>query len=634
MLVSARRGVALLAAAMVVWTILRNARRETRLFQRPAERPIDDNDAAQPAEPRQTNILLIVVDDLRLFDSEPYPYMPHLTKLKAQATTFLAAHAQIPHCAPSRASFMTGRRPDETRVYNFVDDFRHTGAQDQKDWETLPGFFRRNGYYVSGGGKLFNSEPHNRPPDNDMPHSFEKYFFKNSNVNTDTEIACGACRKFQLHDRSCARPVPWQKLPADGLAKYMQCLDVDDDDSVYFDMVLADAAAKEIASAASQTRPFFIGVGFHRPHTPWVVPRSLYRSYREGTAAAPFPSTFAVEGAPFPNLAPMSGPPSPQIPLGAPRDAFISCFPKTDPRKIAPLLAPRVMRAAYYAASTLVDRAIGRVLEALRQHHLESTTAVVLISDHGFLLGEHGQWCKRSLFDASLRVPMVIKAPGRDGGIAVDDPVDIVDVYKTLASVTGLESRLQPSVGGSDLSAYLTRRDPPRAKAAAFSQMPRCDAAGSVHAVPGCALKPVSAIASMGYTVRTKMHRYTAWLPFENGNADWEAASAPEELYEYSDGNPSATSEEKNLAPVPSMSAVKAELRALLEAHFRRPLRAFDFAANFRPQPWMPPEYHRCFAFSKQKCERKKRGKHGGGNACKWSSADTMCVPDYFADNY
>ncbi|EOD06094.1 hypothetical protein EMIHUDRAFT_219397 [Emiliania huxleyi CCMP1516] len=175
---------------------------------------------------------------------------PNLDAFAKRSLTFERAYVQFSHCSPSRSSFMTGRTPQQTQVYNFVSSFRTVG----RDWVTLPQYFKDNGYYVAGGGKLFHPDSSGPPLNNDQPLSWDSYYFPND--PEDKKYACN--ESTQLYFGVC---------PSEESA-----------DS-FFDAQLAAAAMDELVVARDSGKHWFLGVGFERPHRPWNTPREFYDLY-------------------------------------------------------------------------------------------------------------------------------------------------------------------------------------------------------------------------------------------------------------------------------------------------------------------------------------------------------------------
>ncbi len=384
---------------------------------------------AQPAEVRAPNVLLIVVDDLNTRVAsygDPIARTPNIDRLAALGVRFDRAYVQFPLCNPSRASMLSGRYPETTRVTRNATDPRHHIG----DVDFLPEHFLRHGYQTARVGKVSHKPGSIRysPPSG--------------------RDAVAALRP----DFSFGAPIPVVGRP----------LDVDD--AQMADGQYARAAARLLE--LDRDRPYFLGVGFLKPHLPFEAPRKYFENY-------PFQS----------------------IQLPAEDPDHLRDVPEVaavrDPRDLA-MSRPRRQRAvaAYYACIEFVDAQIGLLLDVLDREQLWDETIVVLVSDHGFHLGEHlGLWRKGTLFEQALRVPLVIAAPGMPRGAVVATPVELVDIYPTLAELAGLPA--PQGLQGRSLAPLMRE---PGAR--------RRDGAYSIIRFDG---------DRMGRSIRTRRYRYSTW---------------------------------------------------------------------------------------------------------------------------
>ena len=497
------------------------------------------------------NVLLIILDNLspRLGAyGHPTVLTPSMDALAASGTLFTTALTQFPWCAPSRNSFLSGRRPQVTRALNFLDSFREGAGA---DWVTLPGAFRAAGYYTTSCGKVFHPS---LPPDGDAALSWS--------------------------DAPFAPPKPGCPGGAMACALPPGALDVD---AAATTQLLARLAAARSASGAQQ--PFFAALGLQAPRLPWAYPPAAAAAYPPA-AAIPLAALQSAAGlAPLEYFRPTE--------VNQYSDVHASANVTHD-SPMAPALQ-RAVRRAYYAALTAADAQVGRALQFLERSGLANSTIVVLTADHGQALGEANLWSMMALRDASTRVPLVIRAPSplqpqpqapRYAGVA-----ELVDLYPTLLALAGLPAAPAAwGLPGADLSPAL--RGQPLAKDAAFSQVTRCwncsaaypGAAGaqcawdasadaSAFAVP-CALAPRAAFDAMGLSVRTAEWRYSVYCSWRGGAlaVDWGNCSSAQ-LYDHrGEGergplfDPDA--EVENLAQDPGLAGVRAGLHARLVAHF------------------------------------------------------------------
>ncbi len=339
------------------------------------------------------NVLLIVVDDLNValgcYD-DPLARTPNIDRLAARGVTFTRAYSQYPLCNPSRLSFLSGRRPETTGVYVLNVPARTAVP----DGVLLPQFFRERGYFSAGAGKIFHNVRMNDEA------SWDHY---QDAATEDPEEREAIRARYQGGD---GRPA-WTVLSTEGERTR--------------DVVNARQARDWIAASAEAGKPFFVAAGFHNPHLPWTAPRRFFDLHR-------------VEDFDVPAYPPLHD--IPPIAL----QTELSGFAQPD--------SPAAARRAYYAAVSFIDAQVGLLLDELDRRDLWSHTVVALLSDHGFHLGDHdGLWAKLSAFDQATRVPLIVAGAGVPAGRRVHRPVELLDLYPTLAELTahappaGLEGR-------------------------------------------------------------------------------------------------------------------------------------------------------------------------------------------------
>ena len=441
---------------------------------------------------KPVNVLFIAVDDMnndlgcygqRLVKS------PNLDKLARRGIRFDRAYCQFPLCSPSRSSLMTGLRPDTTRVFDLRYHFR-TGLPNVV---TLSQFFRNKGYYAARVGKIYHYGNPNQIGTSglDDPPSWEEVFNPAGRDKTTIET--------NIINYS----------PKRGLGSAMCLLaDKEGKDEEHTDGMVATKAIELLEN--HQTKPFFIAVGFYRPHTPYVAPHKYFDLYPLKKIDLPaFPNTNNI---PAPALA--STRPWPWF--GVSEDQAREC------------------KQAYYASISFVDAQIGRVLDALDRLKLADNTVVVFWSDHGYHLGEHGLWMKQSCFEESARVPLIISAPGKRRGAGCSRIVELLDLYPTLVELAGFD--IPKGLHGASLVPLLNN---PKAEwnRPAFTQVQR----GSFP----------------GHSVRTERWRYT----------EWDGGVKGMELYDHKTDR----HELKNLAADSRYASVVAEMKALAKKNW--PLR-------------------------------------------------------------
>jgi iduronate 2-sulfatase len=406
---------------------------------------------ASAQAPKRPNILFLAVDDLRP-ELGCYGFSgvksPNIDRLAKQGVLFTRAYCQQAVCSPSRTSVLTGARPDTTKVWDLVTHFRDA----MPNVVTLPEHFKKNGYFVQGLGKIFH-------PGYDDKQSWS--------VPWQTPKAPTYARTYKVEATS---PQAKDGPPVES---------ADVPDNFYKDGMVADLAVDLLKQMKSKTEPFFLAVGFAKPHLPFVAPKKYWDLY--DPAKIPMaPNPYRPDGAPDYALAASgelrnyAGMPA-QGPVG---------------EKIA-----RELKHGYYASISYTDAQIGKVLDELDRQGLTQNTVIVLWGDHGWKLGEHGEWAKHSNVENDTNVTLMFSAPGlKTAGSKSSALVEFVDIYPTLANLAGLP--LPAHLEGTSLKPLL--EDPKRkGKPAAFSQYPRG--------------KKI-----MGYSMRTERYRLTVWLDRED----------------------------------------------------------------------------------------------------------------------
>jgi len=431
--------------------------------------------AAEGAPVRRPNVLFIAVDDLR---PELGCYgvneikTPNIDGLAAEGVTFMRAYCQQAVCNPSRASLMTGLRPDSVKVWDLRVHFRDTVP----DVVTLPQHFRRHGYYAVAYGKIY----HNPLPDRrswDEPNHWPKRarVYSAASLKRLTEF-----RKKMRADGKSEAAIRRMRGPATE--------DEDVPDSRRPDGEIADQAIEALARLAKREKPFFLAVGFIRPHLPFTAPKKYWDLYRRDEIPLA-ENAFLPKGAPPPAMNTMY-----EL-----RDYMD--FADSPPPHKAPLTdqQQRRLKHGYYASVSFVDALIGRLLAKLDELKLRDDTIIVLWGDHGWKLGEHRSWCKQTNYEIDTRVPLIVRSPRmKAGGRKCPALVEFVDLYPTLCELASLP--LPERLEGKSLAPLLDDPDRPF-KSAAFSQFRR------VH----------DGIEYMGHAVRTDKHRFVEWRKWRNG---------------------------------------------------------------------------------------------------------------------
>jgi arylsulfatase A-like enzyme len=440
------------------------------------------------------NILFLAVDDLRPelgVYGKSFMHTPAIDRLAASGVTFIRAYANVPVCGASRASMMAGLRPTRERFltyYSKVDT-------DAPGVPTVAAWFRQAGYTTISLGKVLHHsddavESWSEPPwdpENDSIPGYRKWrnYLVEENIRED--------------------------MKKEGRPPAFEAADVDDD--AYFDGKVAIRAIEYLQRFKNGDEPFFLAVGFVKPHLPFNAPSRYWELYPEESLPAavnqPFP-----EGAPqqawhnWGELRHYEGVPAGDAPV--PDD-----------------LARKLVRG-YRAATSYSDAQVGRVLAELDKLGLAGNTIVVLWGDHGYSLGEHGLWVKHSPFDLANRIPLIVRAPGLEAGVA-NGLVESVDIYPTLVELAGLP--LPEHLQGKSFTAAL-ENPAAKLKEAVYPRWQNSD------------------------SIRTDRYYYTEWR-----NKEGEVTARM--LYDHQED----PDERYNLAGLEEQAILVAELSRKLEEH-------------------------------------------------------------------
>ena len=459
-------------------------------------------------EQMKPNVLFIAIDDLAnamgCYGNDVIK-TPNLDRLAATGVRFDSAYCQLPLCNPSRASVLTGLRPDVIQVYDLDRHFR----EEIGNAVTLPQLFRKNQWYVARVGKLYHyNVPKGIGTDGlDDPESWDEVINPKGRDVAEEHLI--------------TNPTPHRPVSA-----AMSWLAADGKDEEQTDGMIASEAIKLMKQHAHQ--PFFLGVGFFRPHTPYVAPKAYFDMYGLDDIRLP------------------------DAPEGDRDDVPPSAFAHNNPTPNYGLdeLTCRKALHAYYACVSFVDAQIGRLLAAVDELGIADNTIIVVWSDHGYHLGEHnGVWQKRMLFEESSRAPLIVYAPDRiltgvstahrsekkAGGVTINRTgtsratsgngqpcrqiVEFVDIYPTVAELCGLES--PANVSGRSLLPLL--RNPRQSwNGNAFTQILRLTADGETL---------------VGRSIRTDRWRYNEWDEGQAGRELYDHLHDPNEFHNLADND-------------------------------------------------------------------------------------------------
>jgi choline-sulfatase len=449
---------------------------------------------ASAAEQRP-NVLLMMADDLAATlgcYGHPAAKTPHLDALAGKGTMFTRAYCQFPHCNPSRSSMMSGLRPDKTGVSNNEDNL----YKNIPDVVTMPHYFRQQGYQTARCGKIFHLGVPSGLESMDDPKGWD------FGTPFENEAPYPKARESAVKVKTGKKQgIGWKEI--------------DGGDDLLCDGKFASTAVDWLEQKRDKTKPFLLAVGFHRPHLPLVAPAQYFDLYpMEGIT---LPEAPADDEADIPEPARNGGVPGYKV----------NATPEQR----------RAAIRAYLACVSYVDAQAGKLLAALDKLGLRENTIVIFTSDHGWHLGEHGLWHKRSLFEESARVPFIMDWKGaKANGQSSGSLIELLDVYPTLCDLCGLE---RPTVlQGASLREVLVN---PTAKIhdAAFTQARRGQDA-----------------EIWGRSVRTERWRCT----------EWEGGAKGIELYDH-DNDPF---EYRNLAADPASQSTLISLRQMLKERLQR----------------------------------------------------------------
>jgi len=456
--------------------------------------------------PEHPNVLYLMADDMRP-QLGAYGHLsmhtPNLDKLAAGGLIFDTAYTQFAYCAPSRNSFMTGRRPERTRCLNFKSNFRQNHGD---AWVSMPQHFKNNGYFTSAAGKLYHDGM-------DDPASWSYP------SNQTAWIQC------QEGDFS----------PADAHGNYCGITNASKKQFTDEDLALAEGL-KRLEAAHASGKPWWVGIGVHRPHWSSRLPDGWWGSQVYPGIVAPPKHPLAPIGAPY-----MSG----NWLEGDYADPAHGC-----PNCSVPASRSVEYRRWYYAATSYADHMLGRALDKLEALGVHEETITVFHADHGYQLGELNEWSKKTDTELATRVPLMIRVPWKARAIGVRSSVrvELLDMFKTLAELAGISAGVQPDVQGVSLAPLFDDPEGVGAVSAAlqvkpaFSQIGSCACktysrnnwTGLECGAARCLSTPVAQFDFMGYTMRTADGwRFTAWVPMNanTSRVDW-SRQVYHELYD------------------------------------------------------------------------------------------------------
>ncbi len=415
------------------------------------------------------NVLFIAVDDLRpelgCYGNHEI-ISPHIDRLAREGLVFDHAYCQQPICMASRASLMSGYRPDFNNIYNCgpLTDLVPNAL-------TINKHFENNGYDIWASGKIYHHGI-------DREQQFgDRYIKPNGDWQGRGYIANESIKIIKEYQN--------QGGPGDGRGPAFEAPDVPD--NAYHDGVMTELAIDQLQNFKNAEKPFFMALGFKKPHLPFNAPKKYWDMYSEQDiklAENPFLPKNATKYTPynFGELRNYYGIPKNNEPFSDDLD--------------------RKLKHGYYACVTYIDTQIGKVLTELEKLKLRENTIIILWGDHGWKLGEHGMWCKHTPFELDCRVPMIISVPdSSSAGKRITSFAEYVDIYPTLCELCGLE--LPEHLQGDSLVPVIKNPDKP-GKTAAYTQWPKSHRTDPEKVITG-------------YSVKTKSYRYTEWTRNSSG---------------------------------------------------------------------------------------------------------------------
>lgn len=407
------------------------------------------------AQTKKPNVLFIIADDLNCNIGAYDHYLvktPHIDQLAKEGLLFHNAFTNFPLCSPSRASFMTGLYPDQSHLK----DLNTLVRERLPDVTTMSQNFMNSGYTAARVGKLYH---YGNPSEigtagHDDPASWQIA------VNPRGRDKDEEDKIFSLIPGRFGATLSW--LAAEG------------SDEEQTDGIVATEAIKLLEKFADESTPFFLGVGFYRPHTPFVAPAKYFDMYPKAEIEIPYTPEGYLETLPIP------------------AQEILTRFKIQN--NLSDDLALSAIQA-YYACISFVDAQVGRVIDALEELGLRENTIIVFTSDHGYHMGEHGYYQKMTLFEDSDRIPLIISYPDQNTkGETTNSLVEMIDFYPTLSELSGIE--YPEYVSGKSMLPVLENAGA-EIRENAMSQL-------STHYMRY--MKPYT-----GYTIRTQQYRYTRW---------------------------------------------------------------------------------------------------------------------------
>ena len=423
--------------------------------------------ACTPAQQKKKNVLFIIADDLNDNIGAYGHYLaktPNIDRLAEEGMQFNQAFCNFPLCGPSRASMMTGLYPDQTGHHKLRDLIR----DHVPDVVTMSQSFMKEGYTSARVGKIYHYNNPNgigTPGHDDSLSWHERYYPSGIDREIENKI-------FSLSPGRFGATLSW--LAAEG------------GDEDHTDGMVATRAIELLKKYKAEDTPFFLGVGFYKPHTPFVAPAKYFEMYDKKDIRVPQVPDNYFETIPEP---------------------AVKVLRRWDVQNDLSDSLARSAIHAYYSTISFLDAQVGRVLQAIEELGMKENTLIVFTSDHGYHMGEHGYYQKKTLFELSGKIPLIVYDPSMQGkGAVTSGIVEMIDLYPTICELAGVPT--PEYLAGKSFAKTLD--DPTwKTRESALTQID----------------------ASNGYTIRTSGFRFTRWNEGGEGMIElYDRRSDPEEM--------------------------------------------------------------------------------------------------------
>jgi iduronate 2-sulfatase len=510
------------------------------------------------------NILFIAVDDLKpLINSfgDKKAITPNLDKLAKSSTIFNLNYCQQAVCAPTRASLLTGLRPDKTQVWDLQTLIRDKNPE----ITTLPQYLKANGYVTSAMGKIFDPRSVDKEHDAvswSVPYK-NKFKYPEGYEDIVVEAFQSPEMKAKFKELQAQRngkkngdkntDFDNPKITRQDIMVSTESMDVPDD--AYFDGAMTNYAIQQLKKQKNTTQPFFMAVGFHKPHLPFVAPQKYWNLYDRNTIQI---AQFQKHSADGPAIAYHN---SGELRGFKDIEKILGKGNKAKDVTELPVEKQKELIHGYYACISYLDAQVGRLMDALKAEGLDKNTIVVLWGDHGWHLGDHGLWNKHSNFEQATKAPLLFSVPNMTKGNEYKKPTEFIDIFPTLCELNGIA--VPTYLDGKSLVPAIKNNNT-AIKEFAISQYPRGQG------------KDV-----MGYSLRTERFRYTEWVgsAFTTAQPFDQKLVTATELYDLKN-DPDET---KNMANSAEMKQQVKQLSEKLHEYFNQQHKTAGVVSAIKP---------------------------------------------------